>query len=121
MVEVGIFGEGHHGALDAYGFPRGEIADERSRLKIGHADAADAGVDANMERDGLLRFGGDLVQGGANGRVNHGKNVASYGVGEVLLVKRAEKKDRFANASVAKREGFVKLDDREAEDFGLRI
>src|SRR5438874_9605228 len=51
FVEVGIFGEGHHGALDADGFAGGEIAHERGGLVIRHADTADAGVDADVERD----------------------------------------------------------------------
>src|SRR5207248_524544 len=60
FVEVGIFGEGHHGALDADGFAGGEIAHERGGLVIRHADTADAGVDADVERDGLVACGGDV-------------------------------------------------------------
>ena len=121
FVEVGIFGERHHGSLDADGFASGEIAHERSGLMIRHADAADAGVNTDMEGNGPLRFGGNFVESRTEGGVNHGKDVADHGVGEVLLVEGAEKKDGFANAGVAEGEGFVEFYDGEAEYFGLRF
>ena len=121
FIEVGIFGEGHHGALDADGLAGGKIAHERSGLMIRHADAADPRVHANMEPNGLLCFGGDFVERGTEGRVDHRKDVAHDSVGKVLLVEGAEKKDGLANAGVAEGEGFVKLDDGEAKDFRLRF
>jgi len=88
---------------------------------IRHADAADARVNANVERDGLLHFGSDFVRDGTETSVDHGEDVAGDGVREVLFIEGAEKQDGFAGASVAKRKGFVKFDDSEAEDFGLRF
>jgi len=57
FVEVWIFGERHHRALDADGLASSEIAHQRSGLMIRHADAADARVDTNVNGDGLLYFG----------------------------------------------------------------
>ncbi len=120
-VEIGIFGEGHHGALDVRRFAGSEIANQRSRLVVRDADTADASVDADVDGNGLLGFGGDFVERGAKGRVKHGQDVAGHGVCEILFVEWAEKKNGLANARVAEGDGFVKLDDREAEDFGLRF
>src|SRR5215510_9318297 len=64
FVEVGILGKGHHGARDAHGFAGGEIAHERGSLMIRHADAADARVNENVERERLLHFGSDFVRDG---------------------------------------------------------
>src|SRR5690348_10587129 len=111
FVEVGILGERHHRALDLNGLAAGEIANEGRGVSIGHANPADAGVNANVERDGLLRFGGDLVQRGAQRRVNHGHDATYDGVLEIAIVERAEKENWLANAGVARRDGFVKLHD----------
>ena len=68
---------------------------------IRHTDAADAGVDADMERNGLLRLSGDFVERGTKGRVDHWQNIACDGVREILLVEWAEKQDGLANARIA--------------------
>src|SRR5260370_13858990 len=88
---------------------------------VRHTDAADAGVNTDVQRNGLLRFGRDFIQRGAHRRVNHGHDAASDGILEVLLVERAEEKDGLSNASIAQRDGFVELHDGEAEDFRLRF
>jgi len=120
-VEVGVFGEGHHGSLDLDRLAAAEIANERSGQIVGHADAADAGVDADVEWNGFLGFGGDLIERWAQRRVDHGHDGAGNSVFEVLFVERAKEEDGLANAGIAKRDGFVELYDGEAEDFRLRF
>ena len=83
--------------------------------------AANAGVDADMERNRLLRLSGNFVDCGADGRINHRKDVAGNRVGEVLFVEWAKKKDGLANPGVAESEGFMELNDGEAENLGLRF
>ena len=60
-VEGRVFGEGHHGTLDADGLAGGEIANEGWGFAVRDADAADAGVNADVERNRLLRLRGDFV------------------------------------------------------------
>jgi len=68
-----------------------------------------------------LQFSGDLVECRAERRVDHGHDVASDGLFEILFVERAEEEDRLADASISERDGLVELYDSEAEDFGLRF
>ena len=121
LVEVGVFGEGHHSALNADGLAGSQITDERSCLVVGHADSADAGVNADMEGDAFLRFGRDLVEGRTKRRVDHGHDAAGGGICEILLVERAEEEEGLANAGVVQRDGFMEFDHSEAEDFRLRF
>ena len=120
-VEVGVLGERHHRALDLGGLAASEIANQELGVLIGHADAADAGVNADVQRYRFLQFGGDLVQRGAQRRVDHGHDAACDGVFKIVLVERAEEEDGLANAGVAQRDGFVKLHDGETEDSRLRL
>jgi len=121
FVEIGIFGKSHHRSMNADRLAAGKIANERRGVSIGHADAADAGVDADVEGDGLLRFGGTLVQRGAQKGIDHGRDAAGDGVFEIAIVERAEKENRLANAGVAQSDSFVQLHDGETEDFPLRL
>src|SRR5207249_10101438 len=65
FAEIGIFGKSHHRSMNADRLAAGKIANERRAVSIGHADAADAGVDADVEADGLVRRGGSRGQRGA--------------------------------------------------------
>ena len=121
FVEIGVFGKSHHRSLDLDGLAGGEIANQWHGVSIRHANAANAGVNADVERDGLLRFGGDLVQCEAQRRVDHGHDASCDGVFEIVLVERAEQEDGLANAGIAERHGFVELHDGKAEDFRLRL
>src|SRR5256885_5710096 len=121
FVEIEILGKSHHRSLDLDGLAAAEIANERCSVLIGHADAADAGVNADVQWDGLLHFGGDLIQRGAQKGIDHGRDAAGDGVFEVAIVEWAENENRLAQAGVAQRESFVQPHDGEAEDFRLRL
>src|SRR5256885_3158505 len=121
FVEIEILGKSHHRSLDLDGLAAAEIANERCSVLIGHADAADAGVNADVQWDGLLHFGGDLIQRGAKKGIAHGRDAAGDGVFEIAIVEWAENENRLANAGVAQRDSFVQLHDGEAEDFRLRL
>ena len=54
-VELEVLGERHHHALDPHALAAGEVADERVGLAVRHADAADAGVDADVDRERSCR------------------------------------------------------------------
>src|SRR6266702_3259340 len=79
----------------------------------------DTGIDADVQRDGLLRFRRNVVERWAERRVDHRYDAASNGIFKILFVERAEKQDALADAGIAQADGFVKFDDSEAEDFGL--
>src|SRR6266568_483224 len=106
-------------SLDLHGLAGGEVADERCGLVVRDANAADAGIDADVQRDGLLRFRRNVVERWAERRVDHRYDAASNGIFKILFVERAEKQDALADAGIAQADGFVKFDDSEAEDFGL--
>src|SRR5438552_15952835 len=107
FVETGVFGRSHHRSLNADGLAAGKIANERRGVTIGHADAADAGVDADVEGDGLLRFGGTLVQRGAQKGIDHGRDAAGDGGFVIAIVDRAEKENRRAKAGGGQGDGFA--------------
>src|SRR5260370_19228843 len=62
LVEVWVLRKGHHGSLDLHGLAGGEVADERCGLVVRDANAADAGIDADVQRDALLRFRRHVVE-----------------------------------------------------------
>ena len=76
LIERLILGEGHHHAGEADVLARGQIADERRGLGVGHADAADAGVDADVDVERPRQRGGRLLELGADRRVDHRHDVA---------------------------------------------
>src|SRR5437667_8444429 len=80
FVEIGIFGKSHHRSMNADRLAAGKIANERCGVTIGHADAADAGIDADVEGDGLLRFGGTLVQRAPEKRMEQARHPAGAAV-----------------------------------------
>ena len=121
FVEVGVLSESHHGALNLGRLAGGNVADERDGLVVRNTDPADPSVDADVQRHGPLKLGGDFVDGRAERSVNHRQNVASDSVRKVLLVEGTEQKDGLLYARVAKRVRFVKFDDGEAEDFTLGL
>ena len=121
FVKLGVLSEGHHRSPDLDRLAAGEIADERGGQVVRHTDAADAGVNAEVDWDGHLRFAGDLVQRGAQRRVDHGHDAAGDGIFEVLFVKRAEQEDGLANATVAQGDSFVEFHHGESKDFRLRL
>src|SRR5207248_7022385 len=96
FVEIGVFGKSHHRSLNADRLAAGKIANERRGVTIGHADAADAGVDADVEGDGLLRFGGTVVQRGAQKGIDHGSEVGRGGGTRLANRERAEEASRTA-------------------------
>src|SRR5437879_12243758 len=101
FVKIGILGEGHHRSLDLDGLAAGEIANERCDVLIGHADTANAGVNTDVEWDGLLRFGGNLIQCGAQRRVNHRHDAAGDGVFDIAIVERTAKENALEDAGAA--------------------
>ncbi len=74
-----------------------------------------------MQRHGFLQARGDFVERRAERSVDHRRDVAGHSIGEILLVERAQQKDRLLYAGVTKRVGFVKLDDGETVNFGLGL
>src|SRR5260370_26233391 len=56
LVEVWVLRKGHHGSLDLHGLAGGEVADELCGLVVRDANAADAGMDADLQQDRRLRF-----------------------------------------------------------------
>src|SRR6266702_3026638 len=108
-------------------WPTGRVAtqtsslatDARCGLVVRDANAADAGIDADVQRDRLLRFRRNVVERWAERRVDHRYDAASNGIFKILFVERAEKQDGLADAGIAQGDSFVKFDDSEAEDFGL--
>src|SRR5260370_29471257 len=70
FVERWGLDKGHHRPLDLDRFAAGAIANERRGHVVGHTHAADAGVDTDVERNGFLRFGGDIFQKRYHQKVN---------------------------------------------------
>ena len=106
-----IFREGHHRARDGDALARGEIANQRVRLSERHADAADAGIDADVNRNRTAKPRRFAIERVADGRVDHRHDVSRYGRLQVAVVEWRHQQDWFLDPLIAQVERLLQFDD----------
>ena len=86
-----------------------------------HADAADARVDADVDRDRPAPLRREALQDGADRRVDHRLDVPRHRLLEVGVSERPHAEDGLADAGLAQGRRLVQLHDREPGDGGLAL
>jgi hypothetical protein len=119
-VERKIFRKGHHRARDSDALPRREIANQFDCLQIRYTDAPEAGVYADMDRNGPPEPPTFALEHVTHRRVNHRHDVSRDGELHVALVQRRHQQDRFLDAGLPQIERLLEFHDGEAVDRRMR-
>ncbi len=113
-VELRVFRERHHHALDPQGTAKGQIANERGRRLVRDTDPADPRVHAHVQREGAPMAFRHALQHVAYGGIDHRCDVARHRFVEGGLVEGPHEEDGLAHARLAQGQGLGQLDHREA-------